>query len=56
MSFRGFIAIDIEPSDEIKKFVENLSQTKAKLKLVELENMHITLKFLGETQEAHIDR
>ena len=55
MSFRGFIAIDIKPSDEIRKFVEELHQTKAKLKLVELENMHITLKFLGETEESKID-
>ena len=56
MSFRGFIAIDIKPTDEIKKFLEDLDKTKAKLKLVELENMHITLKFLGETQEEHIDK
>lgn len=56
MSFRGFIAIDIKPTNEIKFFLEDLDKTKAKLKLVELENMHITLKFLGETQESHIDR
>lgn len=49
--FRGFIAIDVEPTNKIKEFSENLKRIKAKIKLVDLKNLHITLKFLGETEE-----
>ncbi|OYT50484.1 RNA 2',3'-cyclic phosphodiesterase [Candidatus Bathyarchaeota archaeon ex4484_135] len=50
LSFRAFIAIDVEePSvlDRISELQAILAGTKASLKLVERENIHITLWFLG---------
>ncbi|MBC7081508.1 MAG: RNA 2',3'-cyclic phosphodiesterase [Thermoplasmatales archaeon] len=49
---RAFIAIDVRPNDEIKKIFEMLKESKAKLKLVELDNIHLTIKFLGEIDES----
>ena len=54
--FRGFIAIDIEPFPKLIQFENEIRNIGANVKLVELENVHITLKFLGETDEALIDR
>lgn len=54
--FRGFIAIDIEPFPNLVKFENEISNTGANVKLVELENVHITLKFLGDTDEGYIDQ
>lgn len=48
---RVFIAIDIEDPSLLNKLCEiqkEIIKTRAKMKLVERENMHITLKFLGE--------
>ena len=55
-SFRGFIAIDIKVSKKIKEIINELEKSGANLKLVKPEKMHITLKFLGETQESLIDK
>lgn len=52
--FRGFIAVDIEISPKIKEIVSDLNNSGANIKLVEPKNMHITLKFLGETDEKSI--
>lgn len=54
---RLFVAIKIEPE---KKFFEQLNQIKGSLyreriKWVEEHNVHITIKFLGETDERKID-
>ncbi|KYK24411.1 2'-5' RNA ligase [Thermoplasmatales archaeon SG8-52-4] len=54
--FRGFIAIDIEPFQKLIQLENEIKNTGANLKLVEPENVHITLKFLGDTDEALIDR
>jgi len=53
--FRGFIAIDIGSLPKIVEFEKKIKQTGAIVKLVEPENIHITLKFLGETNENKID-
>ncbi|MBN1861170.1 MAG: RNA 2',3'-cyclic phosphodiesterase [Candidatus Thermoplasmatota archaeon] len=53
--FRGFIAIDITPTPKILAFEEDIRRTGADVKLVEPENIHITIKFLGDTDEQHID-
>lgn len=48
---RTFIAIEIENSDVLKKLVEarnKLVETGADLKPVEDENIHLTLRFIGE--------
>ncbi|PKK81327.1 MAG: RNA 2',3'-cyclic phosphodiesterase [Thermoplasmata archaeon HGW-Thermoplasmata-2] len=52
--FRGFIAVEVKPSPEILAFIHDLENCGADLKTVEPENIHITLKFLGETDEAKI--
>jgi 2'-5' RNA ligase len=54
-TFRGFIAIDIKATPQIIAFEKDLGKTGADIKLVEPENSHITVKFLGDTNENHID-
>jgi 2'-5' RNA ligase len=54
-TLRGFIAIEIPINETIKMFHDKLSRLPTKIKLVEPKNIHITMKFLGETQQDHID-
>ena len=49
--FRAFIAIEIEPSPELRGFSSAIHNTEGQLKMVDLDNLHITLKFLGDTRE-----
>jgi 2'-5' RNA ligase len=53
--FRGFIAIDIEPNKKLIELENEIKKTGADLKLVEPKNIHITLKFLGDTEETLVD-
>lgn len=56
---RAFIAIDIEDHTLIQRILDiqkEFSQTGAKLKLVEPENIHFTLKFLGSISPAMVDK
>jgi 2'-5' RNA ligase len=53
--FRGFIAIDITVTPQILTFEKEIEKTGADVKLVEPDNIHITLKFLGDTDEKYID-
>jgi RNA 2',3'-cyclic 3'-phosphodiesterase len=53
--FRGFIAIDIASTPQILAFENEIKKTGADVKLVEPQNIHITLKFLGDTEESQID-
>jgi 2'-5' RNA ligase len=53
--FRGFIAVDIKTTPEIIMFEKDIAKTNADIKLVEPENIHITMKFLGDTDEQKID-
>ncbi len=55
-TFRGFIAIDVPVTDQLLSLKDKLASTSARLKLVSPENIHITLKFLGETPLSHIDQ
>ena len=52
--FRAFIAIDIEVTNKIKDIIKDLEKSDANLKIVEPEKMHITLKFLGDTEEKQV--
>lgn len=54
MPFRAFISVDIEPNTLLENFSRRLAETKAPLKIVKLDNIHLTLKFLGDTDEALI--
>ena len=53
--FRGFIAVDITAIQKIIEFEKEIKETGADVKLVEPKNIHITLKFLGDTEEHLID-
>lgn len=55
MKFRGFIAIDIEIMPKLVQLENEIKNTGANVKLVEPKNIHITLKFLGDTEEAQIN-
>ena len=51
---RTFIAIELknkETIENINKFTQRLKQNQVKLKLVESQNLHLTVKFLGNIQE-----
>jgi RNA 2',3'-cyclic 3'-phosphodiesterase len=48
---RTFIAVDITSTPEMMAFAEAIAKTGADVKLVEPQNIHITLKFLGDTDE-----
>lgn len=52
MKFRAFISVDIEPSQNLVSLLEELRRSGGDLKVVRPENMHITLKFLGDTAES----
>jgi RNA 2',3'-cyclic 3'-phosphodiesterase len=54
MTLRAFVALEISnPAlDSLAKFQEELKATGADIKLVERENLHFTVKFLGEVSES----
>ena len=54
-TFRGFIAIEINAAPNILEFEKEIKKTGADVKLVEPQNIHITLKFLGDVKENLID-
>ena len=56
---RAFIAFDLENEEVKKKLTEVqslLTKTRADIKLVELENIHITMRFLGDITPAMVDK
>lgn len=55
MTFRGFISVDIDANEEIKKFMDELEQTRAPLKMVDRDKIHITVKFLGDTEREKVN-
>jgi 2'-5' RNA ligase len=55
MTIRAFIAVDIGARPELVEIESALDNIGADLKMVEPENIHITLKFLGDTDEGIID-
>ena len=52
---RAFIAIDVKINNEIKKLYNALKKTGARLKMVEPQNIHLTIKFLGEINEKMVE-
>ena len=56
MKFRGFIAADIPYSQIINELASEIKNSGANTKLVGTENIHITLKFLGDTDEELVDK
>ncbi len=55
---RLFAAIKLHPSDKLLNLCEELHQKlhQDKIKWVDPQNIHITLKFFGETAEDQIDK
>lgn len=52
MPFRAFVAVDLPTSDPLEALSRALRTSGASLKLVDLGQLHSTLKFLGETEEG----
>jgi 2'-5' RNA ligase len=54
---RTFLAIELDSSlvDNVEIIQKELKKTKAKIKYVEKENLHFTLKFFGEIDEKTIE-
>jgi RNA 2',3'-cyclic 3'-phosphodiesterase len=50
--FRGFISVDITEIGELVKVERELRTVGGGMKQVDMDIVHITLKFLGETDEA----
>jgi len=56
---RSFLAFDINNPSVLQRFTEiqdNLIKTGADLKLVTPQNIHITLRFLGDVSSSMVDR
>src|SRR3989442_2720743 len=56
MAFRAFISVDLPRLEPLVALSEELRRTGASLKLVDLGQVHLTLKFLGDTEEALVPR
>jgi 2'-5' RNA ligase len=52
VAFRAFVAVEVPFSEEFQKFAADLKSSGANLKLVDLLNIHVTLKFLGDTEDS----
>ncbi|MDK2372745.1 MAG: RNA 2',3'-cyclic phosphodiesterase [Candidatus Korarchaeota archaeon] len=58
MGIRSFIAIDVEDPEIVSKIVrvqEEILSSSARLRPVERQNLHLTLKFLGNVEESRIE-
>ncbi len=56
MTFRAFIAADIEPNDALVGLLTELRRSGGDLKVVRPELLHVTLRFLGDTEESSAGR
>jgi 2'-5' RNA ligase len=59
MNVRCFISVDVEESELLDAFVgvqEDLKSTGADLKLVLRDNIHITMRFLGDIDERLVKK
>lgn len=54
MSFRAFISVDLARQKEIEDYIVELKQADPTLKVVDPAQIHVTLKFLGETDESSV--
>ncbi len=55
MTFRGFVALDVEANAKIREFIDEVERTGAPLNMVDPNDIHMTIKFLGDTEEETID-
>lgn len=54
MSFRAFISVDLARIQEVEGLIASLKAADPTLKVVDPGQIHITLKFLGETPESKV--
>jgi 2'-5' RNA ligase len=52
VTFRGFIAVDVPPSPLLDALARDLQMSSSSLKVVRTDQLHLTIKFLGETEEG----
>lgn len=52
---RSFIAIEIDPDKRMLRAIKEMKSLGTKIKAVEIENIHLTLKFLGEIDERQVE-
>lgn len=50
--FRAFISADLPPLPRIEALARDLREASRDLKVVSTEHLHLTLKFLGDTEEG----
>ena len=53
---RAFLAIDLDDDlkPKINKIIREFKKTDARIKYVELANLHLTLKFFGDIESMRI--
>ena len=56
MKLRAFIAADIEPNGALRDVLTDLRRSGAGLKVVRPEILHVTIRFLGDTDEELVDQ
>ena len=56
MVFRGFVSVDLPRLPALEGLLDELRGTGAALKPVDATQVHLTLKFLGDTEEALVPR
>lgn len=54
MSFRAFISVDLAKIQAVEDLIASLKTADPTLKVVDPGQIHITLKFLGETPESRV--
>lgn len=52
MTFRGFLAVDIPRSPALDAFAADLRKASSSLKVVGTDQLHLTVKFLGDVDEG----
>lgn len=52
MPFRAFIAADLDVGSALEPLARELRDADRRLKIVSTSQLHLTLKFLGETEEG----
>ncbi len=52
LPFRAFISADLPPVPSLERLAQDLRGVGRDLKVVSTEHLHLTLKFLGDTEEG----
>src|SRR5213592_1357183 len=52
MTFRGFIAVDVPGGPVLDALAGDLEKASPSLKVVSTRQLHLTVKFLGDTEEG----